>query len=211
MSLQGVGEVAAVPDMAQIATGVVTQGKTAREALDANSAAMTELMATLAEAGLEPRDIQTGNFSVQPQYVYSDQRDESGYQRPPQIVGYQVSNSVTIRVREFEALGAILDRAVTVGANTINGISFSVEDPEDLLREARTLAVEAAVDKAETYASAAGVELGRIVTITEQGGPRPVAETFELARMVASDSSVPIAGGELTYSVTVSVEWELME
>src|SRR5690606_34926876 len=97
-------------------SGVTTQGATAREALDANTAAMTQLIETLKAAGIEARDIQTSNFSVQPNYVYSDARDANGYSLPPKIDGYTVSNSVTVRVRNLPALGAVLDQSVSVGA-----------------------------------------------------------------------------------------------
>src|SRR5690606_7397850 len=123
-------------DMATIMSGVTTQGATAREALDANTAAMSELIAALKDAGIEARDIQTSGFSVNPNYVYSDARDELGYSMPPKINGYQVANSVTVVVRDLADLGSILDQSVTVGANTVNGVSFSVADPSELLNEA---------------------------------------------------------------------------
>ena len=148
MVLSGTGIVHAAPDMATVSTGVVTQAATAREALNANSAAMEELIGVLRGAGLEDRDIQTSNFNVSPQYVYSDQRDENGYTLPPEISGYQVSNALTISVHDLENLGAVLDQAVSVGANTVNGITFSVADPAKLLEEARRRAFTAARDKA---------------------------------------------------------------
>src|SRR5690606_28472204 len=107
----------------------------------------------LEAAGIAARDIQTSGFSVQPNYVYTDARDENGYTLPPKINGYQVFNTVTVRVRQLDTLGAILDRSVTVGANTVNGISFSVADPSALYDEARTKAFADARRKAELYAT----------------------------------------------------------
>ena len=98
IAIEGRGEVRAAPDMATINSGVTTQGATAREALDANTAAMSELIAALKQSGIEARDIQTSGFSVNPNYVYSDARDDLGYTMPPKINGYQVSNSVTVVV-----------------------------------------------------------------------------------------------------------------
>ena len=132
ISIEGRGEVAAAPDMAMVNSGVTTQGATAREALDANTAAMADLIAALKGSGIADRDIQTSGFSVNPNYVYSDERDANGYTMPPKINGYQVSNTVTIKVRDLDQLGAILDQSVTVGANTVNGVSFSVADPSAL-------------------------------------------------------------------------------
>jgi uncharacterized protein YggE len=210
ITLSGTGTVRAAPDMATVNTGVTTQAETAREALDANTAAMADLIAALREAGLENRDIQTSDFSVSPQYVYSDQRDENGYTLPPEIQGYQVSNSVTIVVRDLDILGAVLDQAVTVGANTINGVSFEVADTDKLEEEARKLAVADAVAKAETYAMAAGIALGSIESITEVDLPQPPMPMYRAQAMeMAADASVPVEAGEMAYSITTTIAWEI--
>lgn len=211
MTLTGTGVVRAAPDMATIMTGVVTQAETARDALDANTAAMEQLVEVLRAAGLESRDIQTSDFNVSPQYVYSDQRDERGYTLPPEISGYQVSNTVTIAVRDLEKLGAVLDQAMSVGANTINGISFSVAAPDKLIEDARRRAFEDARAKALTYADAAGVTLGDIENISEQqdyAAPRPQMVRAAYAE-AASSAPVPVEAGELTYSVTATVTWSI--
>lgn len=210
ITIQGTGEVTAAPDTAYVSSGVTTQAETAREALDANSAAMEELIAALTEAGIERRDIQTSNFQVSPNYVYSDQRDASGYTLPPRITGYQVSNSVSVRVREIEELGAILDQAVTVGANTINAVSFSVDDPSALYNEARRIAFRDARAKAELYAELADARLDEIEDISETSGyvPAPRPQTARFAAE-AVGASVPIEAGEMTFSISVNVTWEL--
>lgn len=205
ITVEGQGQVSATPDMAVINSGVTTQGNTAREALDANSAAMAELMAALEAAGIEARDVQTSNFSVSPNYVYSDARDENGYTLPPKVQGYQVSNSVSVRVRDIADLGAILDRSVDVGANTINGISFMVADPTALLDEARKAAFADARRKAELYAEVAGTSLDDLESVRESQGysaPEPMAM---YAR--ADAAAVPVAAGEMNFSVNVTVEW----
>jgi len=210
ISIDGRGEVQAAPDMATVNSGVTTQGTTAREALDANTAAMTELLAALKEAGIAERDIQTSGFSINPNYVYSDQRDAQGYTPPPVINGYQVANSVTVIVRELDELGTILDQSVTVGANTVNGVTFSVADPSALLNEARKAAFADARAKAELYATAAGTTLDDIVGISETAGydaPAPYP-MYARADAVAA-KPVPVAGGELTFSITVNVQWDL--
>ncbi|WP_108397171.1 SIMPL domain-containing protein [Devosia submarina] len=212
ITIDGIGEVRAAPDMAIITSGVTTQGATAREALDANSAAMAELVNTLKESGIEARDIQTSGFSVNPDYVYTDERDENGYTRPPKIAGYQVTNSVTLSVRDLEALGTILDKAVTVGANTINGISFSVADPSDLLDDARRLAFADAREKAGLYAEAADSSLAELVSISEsQSFNQPPPMPMYAMRAEAAAASVPVEAGELSFSINVTVQWELAE
>lgn len=209
ITIEGRGEVRAAPDMALINSGVTTQGATAREALDANTTAMAELIATLKESGIEARDIQTSGFSVNPNYVYSDERDGNGYTLPPKINGYQVSNTVTVAVRDLAELGAILDKSVNVGANTINGVSFSVADPSDLYNEARKAAFADARDKAELYATAASATLGELESITESqsyDSPQPYP-MYARAEMAAAP--VPVEAGEMSFAITVNVQWEL--
>ncbi|MCW5720155.1 MAG: SIMPL domain-containing protein [Devosia sp.] len=208
--IDGRGEVRATPDMATINSGVTTQGATAREALDANTAAMSELIAALKEAGIEARDIQTSGFSVNPNYVYSDARDENGYSLPPKVNGYQVFNTVNVVVRDLADLGAILDKSVTIGANTINGVSFSVADPAELYNEARKSAFADARAKAELYAAAAGATLGELESIVESQGynsPEPYP-MYARAEMAAS-APVPVEAGEVSFAITVKVEWDL--
>lgn len=210
ITIDGMGEVRAAPDMAVITSGVTTQGATAREALDANTAAMAELVATLKESGIAARDIQTSGFSVNPDYVYSDERDANGYTRPPKINGYQVMNTVTVAVRDLETLGGILDKAVTVGANTINGVTFSVADPGDLYDEARKAAFADAREKAELYATAAGGTLEELVSIAEsQSFNQPQPMPMYAMRAEADAAAVPVEAGELSFSINVTVQWEL--
>ena len=213
ISIEGRGEVTASPDTAFVTSGVTTQGATAREALDLNTKAMSDLMAELKASGIEERDIQTSGFSVSPNYVYTEERDANGYTMPPKINGYQVSNTVTVRVRALDTLGAILDKSVTVGANTINGVSFAVADTSDLLNEARKVAFADARAKAELYATASGAKLEDIVSINEGqnlGQPQP----YEMRAMAAApmpQADVPVATGELSFAINVSVQWELEE
>ncbi|QQR37538.1 SIMPL domain-containing protein [Devosia oryziradicis] len=209
ITIEGHGEVMAAPDMAQINSGVTTQGATAREALDANTAAMADLIAELKAAGIEARDIQTSGFSVNPNYVYTDERDANGYSLPPKINGYQVANTVTVTVRNLDSLGAILDKSVTVGANTVNGVTFAVADPSELYNEARKAAFEDARTKAELYAAAAGATLEEIQSISETQGfnnPQPYPM---YARAEAADSSVPVEAGEMAFAINVNVQWEM--
>jgi uncharacterized protein YggE len=210
ISINGIGEVSAAPDTAFITSGVTTQGATAREALDANTKAMAELIATLKDSGIEARDIQTSGFSVNPNYVYTDARDANGYQLPPKINGYQVFNTVNVRVREMAKLGAVLDKAVTVGANTINGVSFAVADPSPLYDEARKLAFADARRKAELYATAAGEDLGGLRNINESQNFNQPPQPY-MMRAVADSAAgaVPVEGGELSFQINVQVTWDL--
>jgi uncharacterized protein YggE len=212
MQITGHGEVMAAPDTAFVTSGVTSQGVTAKEALDANNADMTKLIETLKAAGIDSIDIQTSGFSVSPNYVYTDARDQNGYQLPPKIVGYTVYNGVTVVVRELADLGAVLDQAVTVGANQVSGVTFSVDDPAELYNEARKLAFGDARAKAELYAEAGGVELGALSLVSELTGynqpPMPYMMKAEAA-MSADRAMVPVEAGQLTFSIDVNVSWDL--
>ena len=210
ISLSGIGEMSATPDMAIISSGILTQGKTARVAMQNNNQAMGEIFDLLADLNIEARDIQTSNFSIQPQYIYSDERDANGYARPPRIAGYQVSNMLSIQVRDLDRLGELLDRLVQTGSNQINGISFAVDDPASLINGARRAAMADAIAKAQLYAQAAGVKLGNIISISEgQQYSAPPPDMMPMARVMSDSADVPIASGELNFTKQVFVVWHL--
>ena len=204
LTLTGHGEVRLVPDLATVSAGVLSQAATAREALSANSTAMERVMATLKAAGIADADIQTSNFLVQPRYDYNNDG------RTPRLSGYDVSNTVTVTLRKVETLGAMLDQLVQAGANQINGVSFGIGKPEAALDEARKLAVADARHKASIYATAASFTLGKVLSIAEGGGYQPPAPMAR-AKMMAAEAAPPppIASGEQTLAIDVSVTWEL--
>lgn len=206
ITLSGHGEVRAAPDLAVVTAGVMSSAENARDALSANNKSMTDLLAALKNAGIDPKDIQTSNFSVSPRYEYT--QDGS---RPPKISGYDVSNTVSVTVRKLDALGPVLDQLVTVGSNQINGIQFLIDKPDPLNDEARKLAVADASRKADILATAAHVKLGHILSISEAGGYQPPAPVFAKAMPAgaADESSVPIAQGEQAVAADVNIVWEL--
>jgi uncharacterized protein YggE len=212
MSLTGRGEVMASPDMAVLSLGVVSEDMTARRALLDNTRAMTALVEAMKKAGVGPKDLQTSGFSVAPKYS-RPRRNQSGPQPAPEIVGYSVRNTLTVRIRDLANAGEILDSAVSLGANAISGLTFTVAEPKPLQNEARKAAMADVLEKAALYAKAAGIRLGPIQTITEGGGirpPRPVAMARAQAE-IAFDSAVPIEAGEITYKAQVNVVWEIGE
>jgi uncharacterized protein YggE len=203
ISLSGHGEVRATPDIAYVTSGVVTQGATAAEALAANTKAMTDLFAALKDSGIEDRDVQTSNFSVQPRYDFSNNQ-------APKMVGYDVSNNVTVTLRKVDTLGTLLDRMVQSGSNQISGISFDVSKPEDAMDEARKLATEDATRKAKVYAKAMGIELGNVMQVSEGSAAQPPMPMVRSTMMKADAAPpVPMAAGEQTLAVDVNVIWEI--
>lgn len=204
ISLSGHGEVKSAPDLAVVTTGVMTQGVTAADALAANTTAMTSLFAALKEAGIAEKDMQTSNFMIQPRYDYNDGK------QPPVLLGYDVSNNVTVIVRKLDGLGALLDKVVQAGSNQINGIAFDVSKPTEALDEARKLATADATRKAKLYADAMGVKLGPVLAINEASyQPPPQMLRTSAAPMAEGARPVPVAAGELTLAVDVSINWEI--
>lgn len=211
ISLSGTGSVSIAPDMAIVSFGVVKEAKTARLALDENNKAMASVLTAMEENGIDKKDLQTSGFNIQPKYFYP-KRKSNGEQPSPEITGYRVSNNLTIRIRELEKAGEILDLSVTLGINSGGNIQFTNEDTSSVLKEARSKAVTDAVEKAQTLAQAANVELGDILNISENASrPRPIAIAQARSLSVQEDTSVPIASGENTYQVTVQMSWEISQ
>lgn len=201
----GTGTVSIEPDMAIVSLGVTKQEKTARAALDANTKAMADILLAMKAAGIEERDLQTSNFSIQPQYFYP--KSSSGDDRRPRIDGYIVRNSLTVRIRDLSAIGDVLDASVSLGVNDGGNLVFTNDDPASAISEARAKAMKDAIKKAGTLTQAAGVELGDIIEISEQSrrnDPRPMAQA-RMMEMAADSAPVPIAAGENTYEVSVNV------
>ena len=210
ISVVGEGVVRGRPDMAMLNAGVVSEARTAGEALSANNAAMTRILDAMRAAGIESRDLQTANFSVEPRYSQPPPNYDGTQPFTPQIIGYAVRNEVTVRIRDLARTGEILDQVITLGANSITGPTFAAAEPAELEDQARRAAMRDAIGKAELYAQAAGLALGPIVRIEENvtQWPQPVP-MGAMAREAAQDASVPIEGGELTYHAQVSVSWQL--
>ncbi len=202
VAVTGEATVSVPPDLAQVDGGVSSDAKTAREAFEANNAAMGKVLLALKGAGIEAKDIQTSRLSLQPQNAVS----RSGVSP---IVGYRASNRVTVRVRDITKVASVIDTLVGAGANDIGGIVFSVSNASKLLDEARERAVADARRKAEIYAKAAGVTLGAPVSISEESSPGPIPYRRIAAGMPVSAATV--AQGEETLQVTVSVSWAIKQ
>ncbi len=197
ITVTGEATTSVAPDNANIRLGVTSQGKNAREASEANARQMTSVLAAIKESGVADRDVQTSRLSLQPQY-------EQGKAGPARLLGFQVTNQVSIRIREIEKFPGILDRAIAAGANEMSGIEFVVSEQSKLLDQARDDAVADARRKAELYAKAAGVKLGPVSSISEEGSspPRPVVQAMRA-------SAVPVAPGEQLLRAAISVTFEL--
>jgi len=198
ISVSGEATISVPPDMAEIEGGFTSVAKTAREASDANNAAMGKLLLALKAANIDEKDIQTSRLSLQPQNAPN--------QATPAIVGYRASNHVTIRLHDVTKAAGVIDMLVGAGANDIGGINFMVSGASKLLDQAREQALADARRKAEIYAKAAGVTLGPPLSIAEQGGGSPMPMQF---RVKAMGAATPLSQGEETLSVSVNVSWAI--
>ncbi|MCB2115079.1 MAG: SIMPL domain-containing protein [Rhodobacteraceae bacterium] len=204
ISVSGEGRVEVVPDLATVSLGVTTDADTASAAMTANSGAVAQVLDRLKAAGIEPRDVQTSGLSLGPRYDYG-----RGDGTPPKLLGYTVSDMVTVRVRDLAKLGGVLDGVVADGANTLNGLGFGLAEDAEARDEARRRAVADARHRAELYAGAAGVKLGRLISISEAGMSYPPMPMAEASFAKAAD--VPIATGEVSIGASVSLVYEIAE
>lgn len=206
LSVSGSGEAFLAPDIAYIYVGVHTEQPTAAEAIAENNTQTEALIAALQDFGIEPQDIRTSNFSIWPMERY-----DPATGAPTGEKTYAADNTVYVTVRELATVGDLLDAAVQAGANTVNSVAFDVEDRDEALQQARAEAVEDAEAQAQALAQAAGLSLGEVQSISfidpqafpifdgRGGGGGAAAEA----------ATVPIQPGQLTFTVTVNVTYEL--
>ena len=204
ITVSGQGEATGVPDLATVNLGVEAFRNTVQAAREDAAAAMNQAIAVLRDRGIEERDIQTSSFNIYPRY------DQNGQN----ITGFQVSNQATVKIRDLNALGSIIDEVVAAGGDLtrFQGVSFSIENPKPLEEQARAAAVADLTAKANQLASLTGVQLGRLVSISESGGfpyPVPVAERGFAAQDAASATN--IVPGEVQVMVTLNATFAIQE
>jgi uncharacterized protein len=229
LSVTAEGTSRRIPDVALFSAGVVNQAQTASGALAENSRRMGAVVAALRRAGIAERDIQTSTISLQPRY--SDPEREAQImarqmQQPyvppaqrdaPQIIGYDAHNHVQVRVRRVAEMGRIIDILVASGANQVHGPSFTLDEPRAAMDEARAEAVAAGRQRAELYARAAGMRVTRLLSISEGGGYYPVNQAIAITSSSVGYGGgpppppppAPVAPGELTLGVSVSMQFEI--
>lgn len=200
VQVSGAGEVRTEPDMAVIRLGVQTEDDTAQAALTQNNTQMQAILDVLEDADIASENIQTQTVRLSPRYEFDNNNRT--------LVGYTASNIVEVRTEDLGALGTLVDQAVEAGANTIEGISFEISDPGNLMDQARQAAVQNARHKAEELADLTGASLGPILEIRESSNaPVPVEQPLEPA---AETAAVPISPGSQRISVNVQMTWTLI-
>jgi hypothetical protein len=206
ITIRGVGNVITVPDTAFIRLGVSNRAGSAGEAVRANSRNMGQVIAMLKDAGLTDKQLQTSNFSVFPRYA---DRSGSTQSQALTVIGYEVNSSLTVRLNDPDRIGKILDQIVAAGGNRIDNVWFTRRATSALLDQARTKAVRNARSRATSFADAANMRLGRLISIVEDGAQLPQPAGRQVQRMAMAES-VPIAPGEQTISASVTIVWQLL-
>ena len=220
ISVSGEGTVYAVPDIAILSVGVRSQEKTLKSAQNENTKKYNAVVEFLKANGVDAKDIKTSYYNVNPQYQYDNRPCPllSAYpcppQEPPKIVGYEVSATLQVKVRNMDSVGDILDGAVSAGANEVNGPSFSIDDETKLKEEAKKIAIEKAKESAKKLSRDLGVKLIKITGFSESGGYPPIyyARAMESLGKGGGDMPAPapsIEPGQNEVKVSVSVTYEV--
>jgi uncharacterized protein YggE len=203
IAMTGEGEVKAMPDQAAVSAGAVTQARTASDAVTANSAIMSRAFGTLAALGIPRTSIATAGFALEPQYPPQSEKNP----QPRVIVGYEVSNNISVTLDDVTRAGGVLDALIDAGVNQSAGVAFNIKNPKPLLDQARELAGKDALRRAQIYARAVGATLGPVRSIHEGYGRESSGGEVETVVVTGGRAPTPIAAGEQSVSATVTVEW----
>lgn len=202
VNVSGSGKVYVVPDVAYIYIGVRSQADKVGDALNDNNQQATAVASALKELGVEAKDIQTTAFNVYPQQEYGpDGQITRNY--------YTVENTVYVSVRDLTKLSNILDTVVRSGANSINGISFDVQNRAAAEAEARKLAIADARARADEIASAAGIQIGSVLNLSVYSSGSPVAVYEGKGGSMAMDVNVPVAAGQMVITAEASITYKI--
>jgi uncharacterized protein YggE len=200
VTVNGQGAVGITPDTALAQVGVEARAPQLNDALADATQRMTRVLESVRALGIDSKDISTSRLTIEP--IAAPRRNESD---PIRIDGYRVGNTAQVRIRDVRAVGRVLDAVVRAGANTVGSLVFTVNDRTAVEAQARTLAVRDAATKAQQLADAAGVRLGPLLSLTEQGIGRPMP----VARGIAAMASMPVEPGEIEVTVTVEARYRL--
>jgi uncharacterized protein YggE len=201
ITVTGNGKISYVPNVANVSVGVSSDAKTAAEAWQANAEIVKKLFQVLKDQGIDPKDVKTTGLNVSPKYIYPKDKK-------PQLVGYTATYNLTVTLRKLNEMGRTLDALVANGANRGMNISFTYDNMDELIDQARAKAVAEARHKADLYVKGAGAHLGAVVTIVEGYAPPPQRFYYE-HKLEASVADLPIAAGQQDLTVNVTVTWTI--
>lgn len=199
LTATGTGEVYIVPDIAYINIGIHSEADTVSAALSDNNTKAQDIVDTLGAQGVDSKDIQTSNFNVYPNTAYGP--DGSVTRKY-----YAVDNTVYVTIRDLSNMGKLLDAVVSSGANTVNSISFDVQNKDEAVAQARDLAIQKAKAEAESIAKSAGVALGEIQTISTSSS-NVGTMMYADVKAVGGGGAVPVSAGQLSISIDANITY----
>jgi hypothetical protein len=204
ITISGEGKVSAVPDIAKISLGVQTEKSKVADAQKENSDKMNKIITELKGMGIEEKDLRTSDYSVYPTYDWINGK---------QILrGYQITQTAEIKIRNLELVSQVVAKAAELGANQVGGLTFTIDEPEQLRQQAREKALANAKTKAEALAVAAGVGLGKLVSFTEESGSPSAYLAYNdySAKAMGGGSVAPvIESGSQDVIVYITVTYEV--
>lgn len=216
--VSGEGMISVEPDLAILNIGVETTGDTVAEANGDAADSMNSIVNALKDRGLEDRDIQTRSFNIFPMYEYNEVFVDGRRVGKQELVGFRVSNSASINIRDLDEIGEIIDEVAVAGGDStrINGINFTVEDPKPFMDGLREAAVEDALAKAQQFAGLTGVSVGPMRFISETGGSSPVVlqdmsvkRGFAPEMAFAASAPTSISSGEMDFRLSIQAVFEI--
>lgn len=204
LNTSGSGKISVAPDIAYVSLGVVTEDKNAKTAQQNNATAMNKVVAMVKNTGIVADDIKTIDYNMNPKYNYNKDTGESN------IVGYSVTNTIQVTVRDLTKVGNIIDLAANSGSNISNSISFGLSDYEKYYNEALKKAVTIAQKRADTMASVLGITNKTPVTVTESGSSAPVYNyrSYDMVKAEQAAASTPVQAGTIDVTANVSIVYE---
>ncbi len=216
ISFSGEGKVTVTPDIATFTASVLTEEKKVKDAQTKNTERSNAIFSFLKQSGVAEKDLKTTGYTIYPQYRYfNSQPCVNSYCPPvrqPEIISYQVRHTIEVKARDLSKADDLLQGVVSVGANEVSGLTFTVDDQEAVKAEARKRAIDAAKDRASVLARNLGVRLGRIVDFSEGGGNVPIVRYGMDTGIMSSKASAPtpeIQPGEQEYTTSVTITYEL--
>jgi len=214
ISFSAEGKVVAKPDVALLTASVITQDADANKVQSDNNAKMTAVVDFLKTNGIKEEDIQTSAYSLNPQYDYNwCHKSSKDYTPcPPKIISYTLTQTISIKIRDFTKINTVVGGLTNAGANEISNITFTIDDPENYKNEARIQALNKIKERAQLLSKATNIKIGRILSVTESGyTPRSYETNFRAALGNAPTASVPapIETGTQDITVTLTVSYEI--
>lgn len=212
ITVSGTGEAYAKPDLALITFSVRNESKTVSSAMAENTANMNAIISVIKSKGIKDKDLKTTSFNVYPRYEWQKEQAETWPHSEGKrvLVGYEISQSLQVKIRDLNKMGEIIQGATDAGANQVGSLQFTIDDQDSLKKEARKEAIEEAKEKAEELADQLGIKLVRITSFSE-GGVVPRYYDYALKESaISSESPMPqIETGENKIEVSVSITFEI--